>query len=83
MPMGKSEPDIEEEVSSERFPPCFCAKILYTSPEEKRVTPALLQVNLLDADVNLTFSCTFKEEPSEWLVLCCATFVLLILHMHI
>ena len=56
---------MEEEVSSGRFPPCLCYKILYTSPEERRVRPALLKVDLQGADVRLTFSCTLKEEPSE------------------
>ena len=56
---------MEEEVSSGRFPPCLCYMIQYTSPEEMRVKPALLKVDLLGADVRLTFNCTLKEEPSE------------------
>ena len=63
---GKSKSDVEQEVNNGRFPPCLCYKILFTSPEERRVKPALLKVDLLGADVHLTFSCTFKEEPSKW-----------------
>ena len=70
---GKSKSDMEQEVNSARFPPCLCYKILFTSPEERRVRPALLKVDLHGADVDLTFSCTFKEEPSKWvnIYLCC------------
>ena len=73
MPKGKSKSDMEQEVNSGRFPPCLCYKILYTSPEERRVKPALLKVDLLGADVRLTFSCTLKEEPGKWVhnCLCC------------
>ena len=63
---GKSKPEIEEEVSSGRFPPCVCARIQFTSPEDRRVKYASLMVDLLDANVRLTFSCTIKEEASEW-----------------
>ena len=69
MPKGKSNLELEQEVNSGRFPPCICYKILYTSPEERRVKPYLLMVDLLGADVPLTFSCTLKEEPSECLCL--------------
>ena len=72
MPKGKSKSDMEQEVNSGRFPPCLCYKILFTSPEESRVKPTLLKVDLLGADVDLTFSCTFKEEPSKWLRIVCA-----------
>ena len=61
---------MEEEVSNGRFPPCLCYMILYTSPEERRVKPSLLKVDLLGADVPLTFSCKLKEEPSECVYLC-------------
>ena len=73
MPKGKSKSDMEQEVNSGRFPPCLCYKILYTSPEERRVSHALLKVDLLGADVCLTFSCTLREEPSKWvhIQLCC------------
>ena len=75
MPKGKSKSDLEQEVNSGRFPPCLCYKILFTSPEENRVRPALLKVDLLGANVRLTFSCTFKEEPSKWLLIVCAVCV--------
>ena len=61
--------ELEQEVNNGRFPPCICYKILYTSPEERRVKPYLLTVDLLGADVPLTFSCKLKEEPSECLCL--------------
>ena len=70
MPKGKSNSKMEEEVNNGRFPPCLCYKILYTSPEERRVIPVLLKVDLLGADVPLTFSCAFKEEPSECVCVC-------------
>ena len=65
IPKRKSKSEMEKEVIIGCFPPCVCAKILFTSTVEKRVTPALLKVDLLNANVHLTFSCTFKEEPSE------------------
>ena len=67
---GKSGSEMEQEVNSGRFPPCLCYKILYTSPEERRVTPVLLKVDLLGANVHLTFSCEFKEEPSKCVCIC-------------
>ena len=78
MPKGKSKSEMEKEVIIGCFPPCVCAKILFTSTEEKRVTPALLKVDLLNANVHLTFSCTFKEEPSE-----CSYFTLQCLYINL
>ena len=63
MPTSKS--DMEEEVNSGRFPPCLCYMILFSSSKERRVRPALLKVDLLGADKDLTFSCTFKEDPGK------------------
>ena len=82
MPKRKSKSDMEKAVNSGRFPPCLCYKILFTSPEERRVRPALLKVNLLGADVDLTFSCTFKEEPRKWIHirLCCVCVYVHYLH---
>ena len=73
MPTGKSKSDMEQEVNSGRFPPCLCYKIQYTSPKERRVSHGLLKVDLIGADVDLTFSCTLEEEPSKWVHsrLCC------------
>ena len=73
MPKGKSKSDMEQEVNSGRFPPCLCYKIQYTSPKERRVSHGLLKVDLIGADVDLTFSCTLREEPSKWVHsrLCC------------
>ena len=70
MPKGKSKSDMEQEVNSGRFPPCLCYKILFTSPEENRVRPALLKVDLLGASVRLTFSCRLREEPSKFVHIC-------------
>ena len=83
MPKGKSDSEMEQEVNSGRFPPCLCYKILYTSPEERRVIPVLLKVDLLGANVPLTFSCAFKEEPSECVCIClCMQCVYAYLYMY-
>ena len=47
-----------------RFPPSVCYKVLYTSPEERRQTPAFLEVSMKGADVDLTFSCTIVQEEA-------------------
>lgn len=65
---GKSKPEIEEEVSSGHFPPCLCVRIQFSHPEDERMKYASLTVDLLDANVPLTFSCTIKEQASEWLL---------------
>ena len=65
---GKSEPEIDEEVKSGSFPPCVCVRIQFANPEDRRVKYASLTVDLLDANVPLTFSCTIKEQASEWLL---------------
>lgn len=64
MPMGKSKAHVKREVNSGRFPPYICHQILYNVPEERRVKPAFLQVDLIGADVPLTFICRFKEAKS-------------------
>ena len=60
-PLRKSNDEIEREVISGRFPPCILYKIIYSSPEEKRIRPALLKVYLNGAHVSLSFSCRIKE----------------------
>ena len=70
MPKGKSNAYMKREVNSGRFPPSVCYKILYSIPEEKRVTPGFLKVDLLGADVPVTFSCRFKEAESKCPGLC-------------
>ena len=69
-PVGKSKDEVEQEVISGRFPPCILYKIVYNSPEEIRVRPALMKVYLHGADAPLSFSCRVKEETCE-LCLCC------------
>lgn len=65
LPLGKSKSQIEREVISGYFPPCVCYKILFTSPKEKRVRPALLEVDLQGANKHLTFSCIVREEEES------------------
>ena len=62
---GKSKAAIDQEVIIGLFPPHVCYKILYRIPEERRVTPAFLKIDLQGADVPLTFSCRFYEAESE------------------
>ena len=63
---GKSKAAIDQEVIIGLFPPHVCYKILYGIPEERRVMPAFLKVDLHGADVPLTFSCRFNEAESEF-----------------
>ena len=65
IPKGKTKSKQAEEVAKGRFPPCITYKIVYTSPEERRVKPAMMKVALDGADVPLIFSCRVKEELSE------------------
>ena len=65
MPEGKSKAALKREVSSGRFPPYICYQILYSLPEERRVVPTFLTVDLLGADVPLTFNCRLNETKSE------------------
>ena len=63
--MGKSNSDLEGEVSSGRFPPCILYKILYTSAKENRVKSAMMKVRVHGANVPLVFCCRVQEEISE------------------
>ena len=65
-PEGKSKAALKREVNSGRFPPSICYQILYSLPEERRVVPSFLKVDLHGADVPLTFSCRFNEAESEY-----------------
>ena len=56
--------NLKEEVKKGRFPSAVCCKVLYTSPEERRQTPAFLGVSVMGADVNLTFTCTIMQEEA-------------------
>ena len=69
-PLQKSKDEVEQEVISGRFPPCILYKIIYSSPEEKRIRPALLKVDLNGADVPLFFSCRIKEMCECMFCLC-------------
>ena len=69
-PLGKSNAEVEKEVTSGRFPPCILYKIIYTSPEENRLKPAMMKVELHGANVPLVFCCRVKEEMSECACLC-------------
>ena len=69
-PLQKSKVEVEQEVISGRFPPCILYKIIYSSPEEKRIRPALLKVDLNGADVPLFFSCRIKEMCECMFCLC-------------
>lgn len=60
-----SKENLEEEITNGRFPPCFLYKILYTSPEEKRIRPNLMLVHVHGANVSLVFSCRVQEELCE------------------
>lgn len=62
--------EVEQDIQSERFPPCILYKIFYTSAEEKRVKRGVMLVDLVGADVKLSFGCSVKEEMSE--CACCA-----------
>lgn len=63
--MGKSSLECQQEVSSGRFPPCIVYKIIYSSPEERRVKRALMTVDVDGANVPLSFHCLVKEEMRE------------------
>ena len=62
---GKSKAAIDQEIIIGLFPPHVCYKILYSLPEERRVMPTFLKVDLHGADRPLTFSCRFKEAECE------------------
>ena len=62
---GKSKAAIDQEVIHGLFPPHVCYKIQYRIPEERRVMPTLLEVDLHGADRPLTFTCRFNEAESE------------------
>ena len=67
MPKGKSKAALKREVNSGRFPPYICYQILYSLPEERRLMPTFLKVDLHGADKPLIFSCRFYEAESECL----------------
>ena len=57
--------DVEEDIKSGRFPPCIPYQIIYFSPEERRVKPAMMKVDVHGADKPISFVCTVKEELCE------------------
>ena len=87
MPKGKSKAALKREVNSGRFPPYICYQILYSVPEERRVVPTFLKVDLHGANKPLTFSCRFNEAECEcpgfyllWVYLCVRA---CIIHLHV
>ena len=87
MPKGKSKAALKREVNSGRFPPYICYYILYSLPEERRVKPTFLTVDLHGADVPLTFSCRFNEAESEcpglYLLWVCMYMRACTIHLHV
>ena len=65
MPKGKFKAALKREVNSGRFPPYICYHILYCLPEERRVMPTFLKVDLHGANKSLTFSCKFNKVECE------------------
>ena len=61
VPLDKSLKDLDREITTGHFPPCFLYKILYSCPEELRVKPAWMMVDVDGANVPLSFSCRVKE----------------------
>ena len=59
---NKSKEEFEGEVSSGRFPPYIHYKIVYTSPEERRLQPGLMKVDMKGTNENLKLSCDIMEE---------------------
>ena len=78
MPEGKSKAALKREVNSGRFPPYICYQILYSLPEERRVKPTFLKVDLHGTNKPLTFICRFKEAECE-----CPGFYLLLVCMYV
>ena len=66
-PRGKSASEIEREITSGHFPPCIHYKIVYTRPEDLRVKPRMMMIDVDGANVPLSFSCRIQEEKSPTL----------------
>ena len=70
----KSKEEFEGEVGSERFPPYIHYKILYTSPQESRLQPFLMKVDLKGTNENLKLSFYIMQEACKfytWLMCVC------------
>ena len=58
----KSKKEFEGEVGSGRFPPYIHYKVLYTSPQERRLQPSLMKVDLKGTNENLKLSFRIMQE---------------------
>ena len=58
----KSKQDFEKEVSTGCFLPNLAYNVVYTSPEERRLQPALMNMELKRANENLRLSVDIMEE---------------------
>ena len=69
-----SKQEFDGEVSSGRFPPYIHYKVLYTSPQERRVQPSLMKVDLKGTNENPKLSFRIMQEACKfytWLVCVC------------
>ena len=72
----KSKEQFKGEVGSGRFPPYIHYKVLYTSPQESRLQPYLMKVDLKGTNENLKLSFAIMQEACKfytWLVCVCAS----------
>ena len=70
----KSKEQFEGEVGSGRFPPYIHYKILYTSPQESRLQPYLMKVDLKGTNENLKLSFCIMQGACKfytWLTCVC------------
>ena len=65
MPSRMTKESLEKQITSGCFPPSIVYKVIYTSPEEKRVSPASMEVHVHGTNVPLVFSLRIKEEMCE------------------
>ena len=61
----KSKEEFEGEVGSGRFPPYIHYKVLYTSPQERRLQPSLMKVDLKGTNENLKLSFRIMQEACK------------------
>ena len=63
---NKSKEHFKGEISSGRFPPYIIYKVVYTSPEQRRLQPALMRVDLEGTDKHLKLSFDIMEEACKF-----------------
>ena len=63
---NKTGKEFKGEVSSGRFPPYIHYKLLYTSPQEKRLQPSLMMVDLKGSNENVKLSFDIMEEACKY-----------------